>query len=70
MSLRLKLKQRRAFNDQSTEEKVEDSADAKSLLETLGDEVEPEANGIDDVEGQEDSVDLPSAPDLDALSDD
>ena len=61
----------RAFNDQSTEEKVEASADADSLLETLEDEVEPEMNVGEDVEVQDDSSDkLPSAPDLDALSED
>ncbi len=58
----------RAFNDQSTEEKVETSADADSLMETLEDDTEPEMNVNDDIEGQEDSDVLPSAPDLDALS--
>ena len=61
----------RAFNDQSTEEKVEASADADSLLETLEDEVEPEMSVGEDVEVQDDSSDeLPSAPDLDALIED
>jgi len=61
----------RAFNDQNTEDKVEASADADSLVETLEDGAEPEMNVGEDVEGQDDSSDeLPSAPDLDALSED